>query len=283
VRAETPEQDAILAVAQNAEAVFVTYAQITADVIAGLENCKVIGRFGVGTDNNDLGEPHVTEGAGLSVPDLDASRGQITPTGDGEITMMGVDVGRVLHVVIRTFIRSTGESRLEFARTVRSFEELPELMTRFNVRWCVIDSQPELHMVTKFIATRPTRILAADYSRTERGHVRDKHQRVLHLNRTQLFDALFESFRAGLHRLPEDARSLGGATRDGIGEYYREMLALQRVVERDNRGDLTARYEDANRPDHFAHAEAYCYSMFVVRYGRRSRLPAFAQDPATRY
>ena len=54
VRAETPEQDAILAVAQNAEAVFVTYAQITADVIAGLENCKVIGRFGIGTDNIDI-------------------------------------------------------------------------------------------------------------------------------------------------------------------------------------------------------------------------------------
>ena len=54
IRAETPEQDAILAVAQNAQAVFVTYAQITADVIAGLENCKVIGRFGVGTDNIDI-------------------------------------------------------------------------------------------------------------------------------------------------------------------------------------------------------------------------------------
>lgn len=54
VRAETPDQDAILAVARNAEALFVTYAQITADVIAGLENCKVIGRFGVGTDNIDI-------------------------------------------------------------------------------------------------------------------------------------------------------------------------------------------------------------------------------------
>lgn len=53
-RAENPEQDSILAVARNAEALFVTYAQITADVIAGLENCKVIGRFGVGTDNIDI-------------------------------------------------------------------------------------------------------------------------------------------------------------------------------------------------------------------------------------
>lgn len=54
VRAASPSKDDILAVAQNAEAVFVTYAQITAEVIAGLENCKVIGRFGVGTDNIDI-------------------------------------------------------------------------------------------------------------------------------------------------------------------------------------------------------------------------------------
>ena len=51
IRAESPEQDAILAVASDADAVFVTYAQITADVIAGLSNCRVIGRFGIGTDN----------------------------------------------------------------------------------------------------------------------------------------------------------------------------------------------------------------------------------------
>ncbi len=51
IRAEKPEHDEILAVASDADAVFVTYAQITADVIAGLNNCKVIGRFGIGTDN----------------------------------------------------------------------------------------------------------------------------------------------------------------------------------------------------------------------------------------
>jgi len=51
IRAEAPEQDAILAVASDADAVFVTYAQMTADVIAGLDKCRVIGRFGIGTDN----------------------------------------------------------------------------------------------------------------------------------------------------------------------------------------------------------------------------------------
>jgi D-3-phosphoglycerate dehydrogenase / 2-oxoglutarate reductase len=47
-------QDAILAVAADAEALLVTYSEITADVIAGLNNCKAIGRFGIGVNNIDI-------------------------------------------------------------------------------------------------------------------------------------------------------------------------------------------------------------------------------------
>lgn len=53
-QAKTPDADAILDVARDADAMFVTYARITSDVIAGLNKCKVIGRFGIGTDNIDL-------------------------------------------------------------------------------------------------------------------------------------------------------------------------------------------------------------------------------------
>ena len=53
-QAKTPDADAILDVARDADAMFVTYAKITSDVIAGLNKCKVIGRFGIGTDNIDL-------------------------------------------------------------------------------------------------------------------------------------------------------------------------------------------------------------------------------------
>lgn len=54
VIAEEPTPEAVLAVAADADALFVTYGQITADIIGGLNRCKVIGRFGIGTDNIDL-------------------------------------------------------------------------------------------------------------------------------------------------------------------------------------------------------------------------------------
>ena len=46
--------ESILAVAADADALLVTYSQINAEVIAGLNNCRAIGRFGIGTDNIDI-------------------------------------------------------------------------------------------------------------------------------------------------------------------------------------------------------------------------------------
>ena len=57
--AEDASVGKILAVAADAEALLVTYGQINAEVIAGLNNCKVIGRFGIGIDNIDI--PAATE------------------------------------------------------------------------------------------------------------------------------------------------------------------------------------------------------------------------------
>jgi D-3-phosphoglycerate dehydrogenase len=52
--AAEPTPEAILAVARQADAVLVTYAKITGDIIRQLERCQVIGRFGIGIDNIDI-------------------------------------------------------------------------------------------------------------------------------------------------------------------------------------------------------------------------------------
>jgi D-3-phosphoglycerate dehydrogenase len=52
--ASEPTPDGILAVARDADAVLVTYARITGEMIGELRNCKSIGRFGIGVDNIDI-------------------------------------------------------------------------------------------------------------------------------------------------------------------------------------------------------------------------------------
>src|SRR5216684_7938100 len=52
--AKSASADDILAVARDADAVLVTYAKLTGDLLRQLKRCKAIGRFGLGVDNIDL-------------------------------------------------------------------------------------------------------------------------------------------------------------------------------------------------------------------------------------
>ena len=56
-RESTPE--GILAVARDADALLVTYAKITAEMIRQMKRCRIISRFGIGVDNVDI--PVATE------------------------------------------------------------------------------------------------------------------------------------------------------------------------------------------------------------------------------
>jgi D-3-phosphoglycerate dehydrogenase / 2-oxoglutarate reductase len=52
--AESSTAEAVLHVARNADALLVTYAKVSADMIGQLANCRIIARFGIGVDNVDL-------------------------------------------------------------------------------------------------------------------------------------------------------------------------------------------------------------------------------------
>ena len=49
-----PKPEPILALAHDADAVLVTYAKITGDMIRQMSRCRIISRFGIGVDNVDL-------------------------------------------------------------------------------------------------------------------------------------------------------------------------------------------------------------------------------------
>jgi len=51
---KSPNADDILAVARDADAILVTYAKLTREILTQLTKCKAIGRFGLGVDNIDL-------------------------------------------------------------------------------------------------------------------------------------------------------------------------------------------------------------------------------------
>jgi D-3-phosphoglycerate dehydrogenase / 2-oxoglutarate reductase len=52
--ADTPTPEGIVAAASSSDALLVTYAKITADMIRNMPKCRVISRFGIGVDNVDI-------------------------------------------------------------------------------------------------------------------------------------------------------------------------------------------------------------------------------------
>ena len=52
--AKSANAEDILAVAKDADAVLVTYAKLTREILTQFTRCKAIGRFGLGVDNIDL-------------------------------------------------------------------------------------------------------------------------------------------------------------------------------------------------------------------------------------
>jgi D-3-phosphoglycerate dehydrogenase len=62
--ADSPTPDGIVAAAATSDALLVTYAKITADMIRNMPKCRVISRFGIGVDNVDI---EAATGAGIVV------------------------------------------------------------------------------------------------------------------------------------------------------------------------------------------------------------------------
>lgn len=174
---------------------------------------------------------------------------------------MGVDVGIKLHVVIR---QRLGEDRTSahFIGEVDIFDELGDLMTRYDVRRCVVDALPDVHKAREFARARRQKVWLAYYGRQDADHhwVKGKGSEVatVHINRTQALDEVFGIFQQGKAELPSDARYLGGQVQHGIGEYYREMMALKRTPEQNSQGNWVSRYDAGHEADHYAHAEVYC-------------------------
>ena len=208
--------------------------------------------------NSDLGEVFSPPGGGVSLDALDRCRADYS-LGDyrQQRCVMGIDVGKLFHVVIRD---KDPIPRLWYAGEVKEVRELHRLMNDFNVGYAVIDAQPEMRLAAEFARARPRRVWLAQYGRQQPGYQRDRDSdpAVIHINRTEFLDATFARFRERRVELPRDARQLGGRVKQGVGEYYRELRALQRSLERDVQGNVVSRWRDRNKDDHYAHAELYC-------------------------
>ena len=210
--------------------------------------------------NQDLGEPYTPRGGQLTAEDLDRCRREYGhgPV-RGERPFMGVDVGTVLHVVIRGPLNADGERPQRFAGEVATFDELGRLIRLYRPKRVVIDALPETRMARQLQADFPDGLVWLSYytegSKDEKAARFDQKHGTVTVDRTRALDAMMAGFSEVVQEntLPAAARDIGA------GDYYRHMTELVRVVEDSGRtGTAVARYV-APGADHYGHAEVYSW------------------------
>ena len=201
--------------------------------------------------NSVLGEPYVAKGNGLSLADLLACcRDYEMPRRAGRCTM-GVDVGEWMHVRISDH-PEPGVRRAAFIGRVRTPEELDALMERYDVRCCVVDAQPEAHLVRKWQKSHsPGRIWRCLYTDDDvREPRKDAAQGIVRVARTPALDDATEDILAARNWLPRNAQTLDD------GNYAKQMLAPTRQLTEGSGGN--PRYIwTKSAADHHRHADNY--------------------------
>lgn len=206
--------------------------------------------------NQDLGLPYEPHGSKLTLSNIrNCSDKYLHGEVLGEQTFMGIDVGRILHVVIRAKLPN-GTTIQRFAGEVR-WDDLIPLYHRFDVRSCVIDALPETTRARQFQADLPRgTVWIAYYSHQKIGSKREKPEiwnwrdLVVSLDRTRTLDNTFGAFHRSIALLPANILE--------IPRYSEHLTSVVRQSGQNAIGEAVTSYVSSG-DDHFAHAENYCF------------------------
>lgn len=191
---------------------------------------------------------------------LDACRRDYGMHPGGRNSVCGVDIGRVLHVVVRE-IKPDGERVARFIGEVPDFSDVAQIMDVYGVGRCLVDALPETRKAREFQDGRPRgQVWLAYYTTQKRGSLKkgEVHlnplERVVNVDRTRTLDSTLALF--ALASRGEAGNTLPANARD-LPDYYDHLTALERRLVDGPDGNKVAVYVESG-PDHYGHAENYC-------------------------
>lgn len=171
----------------------------------------------------------------------------IMPTSSSRITAMGVDIGKMLHVVIGHKINENRYKILRVAR-VSEFEDLHDLVIKYNTKVVVMDMEPETRKAREFRETHTAicKVLLCDYQERLKSHEkRDEREGLLTVRRTETCDMTHDIITKQLIELPRKNPE--------IEEYAHEMANIAKILTEDKfTHSRTYKYRGEN--DHYFHS-----------------------------
>ena len=176
-----------------------------------------------------------------------------------QLCTMGVDTGKLLHVVIlQTDPKDYKTHHVVHLTTCRDFSELDGLMKRFHIERCVIDGMPETHATRQFAERHGGSVFLCFFNENQKGVPKwDWKDRKVEVNRTEALDASRAAIREKLTSLPR---------RDPLVESFaRHMTADAKKLEEDEEtGARKYRYFKTGE-NHFGFAFTYAWLAAVHR------------------
>lgn len=162
---------------------------------------------------------------------------------DDVMRVMGVDVGSVMHYVVRDLVGDIW--RLVDIGEAQNFNDLSRVIKTLDPSVCVIDRFPETHAVEE-IKKQFKSVYDCSWVMDKPLGV-DKTLRSLKIDRTVACDGLKHLFDSRLFAIPQNDIA------NGI--YYSHMQASARILDID-----ADRYvwREGSKPDHYFFAEVYC-------------------------
>lgn len=217
------------------------------------------------TYNQALGLPYSARGSkALTDEILDGCRREYGPGPKAGGAFCGIDVGRVLHVVIRG-----SDWSLRAAFDHPNFDaDLTDILRAHGVVVTTVDANPETREARAFQAAERHPVWLAYYVQGksdaneepmswEDDRLSDKWGSVK-ADRTRAMDGALALFHVGAKHEPGGATLPANFSAQNFPDYYAHLKAPQRVKVKDASGNEVAVYQQTGA-DHYAHAETYCY------------------------
>jgi len=162
---------------------------------------------------------------------------------------MGVDVGKMLHIVIG-YKKSEKTRRIVYLGRVSQFEDVHDLAKHFNVKSAVIDMEPETRKAREFQRSENYPIFLCDYQERQKVSERINEQEgVITVKRTEICDATHNEIINESIELPRRCPE--------VEQYATEMSNIAKVLQEDSvTGSRIYHYRKLGE-DHYRHTTNY--------------------------
>ena len=165
---------------------------------------------------------------------------------------MGVDTGKLLHVVILQNARRSESRRVVHIAVCRDFEDLDGLMHAFHVSRCVIDGLPETHASRAFAHRHRDRVYLSFFNENQRGEPKwNEEGQIVQMNRTEALDASRTAVREKRLVLPRSSPI--------VERFARHMAADAKVLDEDQTTGIKKYRYVKTGENHFSLAFTYAW------------------------